>query len=525
MRVFLGTLGLSCLLVIAAGRLAECQEPTPRFAFTVDGPCDEAVQIPGGSQPVARLEGSLTTSENPLPGRGAQGWTLVVGVTGAEVAGATTEGTVADLVENGGLRRERSLDLISVGEGPDGPVIVSAVVLGLVEDTTLPASGTQVVLLFDVESAELEQPGECSGEIRAEVLEFSASGAGEPFESSVLWEGLNVRPDLGACTLRICAEEAPREDCSDGKDNDGDSLADCEDPSCVDEPECACLGAGHLNIIFQETPAVGEDGVQEVTEVFANHAPVIAVNPGGRVGVYTAIVSHLENGLQGWSLSIALDGDAEIISATTDGTAGAVEPVGVRCEVSFGVTLIVDPSANQGQKGVMSAIVLGFLGCPVTLEPVGTSTVLAMELAFPEEVNGGLRCQDGLRGPSGRTAANSATVMGRGTDYCHCFETVFVAAAPPPVFIRGDSNEDGDVDIADVIWIVSELFWGGPRTSCPAAADANRDGSVDVSDALYIILYRLDGGAPPPAPFPDCGTDPEGIDRSLCPAGASVACA
>ena len=75
-------------------------------------------------------------------------------------------------------------------------------------------------------------------------------------------------------------------------------------------------------------------------------------------------------------------------------------------------------------------------------------------------------------------------------------------------FRRGDSNEDGIVNIADGIWVLNALFQGGPSTDCDAASDANGDGNIDSTDAVYIFNWRFSGGPPPPAPFPDCGTFP-----------------
>jgi hypothetical protein len=86
-------------------------------------------------------------------------------------------------------------------------------------------------------------------------------------------------------------------------------------------------------------------------------------------------------------------------------------------------------------------------------------------------------------------------------------------------FIRGDSNNDGKVDVADAIWIFYELFLGGPLTPCRAAADTNGDDSVDLSDGIYVLAYQFLGENPPPAPFPGCGPG-NGVlpcPESLCP--------
>ncbi len=85
------------------------------------------------------------------------------------------------------------------------------------------------------------------------------------------------------------------------------------------------------------------------------------------------------------------------------------------------------------------------------------------------------------------------------------------------LFIRGDCNDDGIVNIADPVWTLNELFLSGPTSVCPAACDSNSDGMVDATDASYTLNYRFMDGPPPAAPFPDCGPD-GGVDcASSCP--------
>jgi len=50
------------------------------------------------------------------------------------------------------------------------------------------------------------------------------------------------------------------------------------------------------------------------------------------------------------------------------------------------------------------------------------------------------------------------------------------------------------------------VFDGDPNT-CEDAMDANDDGAVDQTDAIHVWTYVLNGGPPPAAPFPDCGSD------------------
>ena len=61
--------------------------------------------------------------------------------------------------------------------------------------------------------------------------------------------------------------------------------------------------------------------------------------------------------------------------------------------------------------------------------------------------------------------------------------------------------------VAITVWMVNELFRGGPETLCRRAADSNRDRVYNISDAIFVASYRFLGGLPPPTPFPSCGFD------------------
>jgi hypothetical protein len=55
-------------------------------------------------------------------------------------------------------------------------------------------------------------------------------------------------------------------------------------------------------------------------------------------------------------------------------------------------------------------------------------------------------------------------------------------------YIRGDVNNDGRVDIADVVELVNIILNGlsdNPR------ADVNEDGSVDISDVVDLVNIVL----------------------------------
>jgi len=82
---------------------------------------------------------------------------------------------------------------------------------------------------------------------------------------------------------------------------------------------------------------------------------------------------------------------------------------------------------------------------------------------------------------------------------------------PLGVFHRGDSNDDGKVDISDGVRILNFLFLGGPKPTCLEAANANDDAVLNISDAVYLFQALFTGGPKPPAPGAppaECGADP-----------------
>ena len=77
------------------------------------------------------------------------------------------------------------------------------------------------------------------------------------------------------------------------------------------------------------------------------------------------------------------------------------------------------------------------------------------------------------------------------------------------VFLRGDTNSDGIVDISDAVATLGFLFQGSGGVPCLAAADINDDGAVDVSDPIVLLDYLFRGGNVIPSPYPACAPDPE----------------
>ena len=74
-------------------------------------------------------------------------------------------------------------------------------------------------------------------------------------------------------------------------------------------------------------------------------------------------------------------------------------------------------------------------------------------------------------------------------------------------FIRGDSTQNGSLDLSDGIGVLAYLFQGEPNT-CLKSLDMNQSGNISISDGVLVLCSLFCAGTPPPsAPYPDCGVD------------------
>lgn len=76
-----------------------------------------------------------------------------------------------------------------------------------------------------------------------------------------------------------------------------------------------------------------------------------------------------------------------------------------------------------------------------------------------------------------------------------------------PIFLRGDANADGVVNLSDGIFTLAYLFRGGEEPPCLDATDSDDNGKLDLTDVIFTLGFLFQGGAPPPEPFPEDGPD------------------
>ncbi len=63
---------------------------------------------------------------------------------------------------------------------------------------------------------------------------------------------------------------------------------------------------------------------------------------------------------------------------------------------------------------------------------------------------------------------------------------------------RGDADGNGDVNIADLSYLVNYRFKGGPPAACFEEGDVNGDGGNNIVDITYLVDFLFKGGPPPP---------------------------
>ncbi len=85
------------------------------------------------------------------------------------------------------------------------------------------------------------------------------------------------------------------------------------------------------------------------------------------------------------------------------------------------------------------------------------------------------------------------------------------------VFVRGEANRDGSLNLTDAIAILDHLFRGIALT-CEDAGDVDDSGSLNLTDAVRLLGYLFQSGEPPAPPFPTPGLDPTSDALEPCQA-------
>lgn len=88
-----------------------------------------------------------------------------------------------------------------------------------------------------------------------------------------------------------------------------------------------------------------------------------------------------------------------------------------------------------------------------------------------------------------------------GTSPVEGAESKYVRAMNIAPFVRGDVNNDLEVDVADIAQTLRSTYWN-EGVAHSQALNSNGDASTTADDLKYLVEYLYLGGPPPPHPFP-----------------------
>ena len=94
---------------------------------------------------------------------------------------------------------------------------------------------------------------------------------------------------------------------------------------------------------------------------------------------------------------------------------------------------------------------------------------------------------------------------GRPTIACVTFGSdglvyAFRSRAPFISYTCGDFDDNGIINILDIVYLIDYKFTGGPAPEPIESADVNNDGVVNLLDIVYLIDFKFQGGPEPNCP-------------------------
>lgn len=419
------------------------EEPAlePAFAYGFSG-CGDLTSVPG-SVYRASIDCVLETTENSSD-IGAESWSFCVESRGALIRAISIEGTDAeDLMDSGFEIHE----VVNEGTGA-----ISAVILSYRNTGTLPPRGLSSVASISLEGI---IPAEDDENVRLSYVD-GLSGSGRPVESIVTYDGETVLPELGSCGFTVSPDRT--------------APASPTGLSAV-----AGDGFVELNWLQSEETDLAGYRLYRDGEILAAALEEITYRD-----------ETVDNGTTYSYTVTAID--------TSDNESAASAPAGATPEDR---TPPAAPGGLQaeGNPGVVN------LDWDDNSEP---------DLAGYNLYRDGEALATGLAESSfsdtavtdGETYTYTVTASDHSANESAPSPPVEATPQLPPVgpFVRGDTNGDTRVDIADAIWGLSYLFTGGRAPECTVATDSNGDGRINIADPIYSLNWLFSGGPISPAP-------------------------
>jgi PKD repeat protein len=187
-------------------------------------------------------------------------------------------------------------------------------------------------------------------------------------------------------------------------------------------------------------------------------------------------------------------------------------------EVEFYIPFFTD---EPGEEYFYLGVILDYVNEPHYGETIPTSTghrISHLIFDCSEDAPlGGTTVVD-LKNGVGPKDSNNLFIIGQSEGPVPAIQSSIVTISDDrlEVFLRGDIDGNGEVDITDAIMILSYLYLGRDPPWCIDAADVNDSGAVDISDPISLLTFLFLGGRSPAVPFPFSGLDPSPDDIEPC---------
>ena len=195
-----------------------------------------------------------------------------------------------------------------------------------------------------------------------------------------------------------------------------------------------------------------------------------------------AIEIYINNDVELSAFAIGLSYNSDDVEVTSIDMTGSVLPQ------PFNLFYKLLPDSNQ--------LLLGYVPVDETLSIQSEGLIATLWIRIPAGISGQtINIDSTFVGPAGDfifSPLSGGTII---PGYVDCgTEDITIVD-----YICGDVNDDGDVNIFDITFLIDYLYRGGPPPNHPNAADINNDGAVNIFDITGLIDYLYRDG-----PEPDC---------------------
>ncbi len=216
-------------------------------------------------------------------------------------------------------------------------------------------------------------------------------------------------------------------------------------------------------------------------------------------GTGTLTFADKNGDLSGTGLTLSTSGT---VSGTpsSDGSISFIakvdDAIGASGEKSFGFDI---NEAVAITTGAMPDCPEGEVYSEQLISTGGTGTISWSDLSGDLSGTGLILSSEGLLSGT-PTEVGTINFTARAEDNVGSSDEAPLTVLVTPVFACGDANNDTEVNIFDVTFLIQYLYSDGQDPVYPDACDVNNDGTVNIFDVTYLIEFLYKDGSDPTCP-------------------------